>query len=240
MRGIVRRLLESWRRLLHGRNRRVLFLFIITSGLLLGAVLGVISNLYQEEATEEVQKQEETPINEGRILRILLKDMDLTNLSLESPKEDLTLETSYPVRAHTAPIKELGVSRSYLEQMHPPYQGDVVLEYGWYRHSLFQDWRFHPGLQYQGARGPVLASMGGRVVEVNGEGSTYSLLLDHGNGLTTEYGLLEKVLVEYGQVVERGESIAYPSTNGEENLLSFRVMEEEEHLDPLEYLIQGK
>lgn len=235
----ARQMLESLRRFLRRRNARILFLFLIFTGLLTGFLLGVFSPFHQEEEVEEAQ--EEPSAYEGRILRILLGDMDLTRFQLPPLDQEEIEEVFYPIGAHTTSREDLDLRQSYLLALHPPFHGDIAVEFGWNRHPLFRDWRYNPGLTYQGEETFVLASMGGRVVEVKKNGlQSYGLLLDHGADLTTRYKDLEEVFVEFGQVVERGEPIASPSTNGIERVFSFQLLEGNSPLDPLEYLRQGK
>lgn len=238
MKRFLRQMVESMKRFYGQREARRLLLLLISMGLLSGLLFGIFYP-HQEEGGEEVVREEE-PDYEGRILNILLENIDLTRLQL--PQEEEELEgVMYPFRAHTTPEEELHLSHSYLWSMHPPYKGEVMVEFGWYRHSRFLDWRYNPGLTYRGEEGPVLATMGGRVVEVRENSMTsYDLLLHHGSDLTTYYKELEEVFVEYGQVVERGEPIAYPSTNGLQRVFSFQLLEGNTPLDPSDYLYQGK
>ncbi|HEX8502166.1 MAG TPA: M23 family metallopeptidase [Pyrinomonadaceae bacterium] len=75
---------------------------------------------------------------------------------------------------------------------------------------------FHPGQDIAAPRGtPVLAPAEGRVVEAgwkNGYGQT--VVLDHGNGLTTRYGHLSKIEVTAGQEVRRGEQLGQVGSTG--------------------------
>jgi murein DD-endopeptidase MepM/ murein hydrolase activator NlpD len=78
------------------------------------------------------------------------------------------------------------------------------------------DSEFHPGQDIAAPRGtPVLAPADGRVVEAgwkNGYGQT--VILEHGNGLTTRYGHLSKIEVTAGQEVRRGEQLGQVGSTG--------------------------
>jgi len=75
---------------------------------------------------------------------------------------------------------------------------------------------FHPGQDIAAPRGtPVLAPADGKVVEAgwkNGYGQT--VVLDHGNGLTTRYGHLSKIEVEAGQELRRGDQLGQVGSTG--------------------------
>ena len=75
---------------------------------------------------------------------------------------------------------------------------------------------FHPGQDIAAPRGtPVLAPADGRVVQAgwqNGYGQT--VVIDHGNGLTTRYGHLSKIEVYQGQEVKRGGELGQVGSTG--------------------------
>src|SRR6185295_17459635 len=68
---------------------------------------------------------------------------------------------------------------------------------------------FHPGQDIAAPRGtPVIATADGVIIKAdwqNGYGQT--VVIDHGNGLTTRYGHLSKIEVEAGQEIRRGEEL---------------------------------
>lgn len=77
--------------------------------------------------------------------------------------------------------------------------------------------RRHRGIDIQGAPGaPVLAALDGRVVYsgsgMRGYGKT--VVLDHGNGLRTLYAHNSRLLVEGGETVRRGQTIAHVGRTG--------------------------
>ncbi len=75
---------------------------------------------------------------------------------------------------------------------------------------------FHPGQDIAAPRGtPVLAPAEGKVLEAgwkNGYGQT--VVIDHGNGLTTRYGHLSKVEVSAGQELKRGDQLGQVGSTG--------------------------
>ena len=75
---------------------------------------------------------------------------------------------------------------------------------------------FHPGQDIAAPRGtPVLAPADGRVVEAgwkNGYGQT--VVLDHGNGLTTRYAHLSRIGVTAEQELKRGDQLGQVGSTG--------------------------
>jgi murein DD-endopeptidase MepM/ murein hydrolase activator NlpD len=98
-----------------------------------------------------------------------------------------------------------------------PVEGESTDSFG-YRGNPFGGGgsEFHPGQDIAAPRGtPVLAPADGRVIEAgwkNGYGQT--VVLDHGNGLTTRYGHLSKVEVAAGQELRRGEELGLVGSTG--------------------------
>lgn len=75
---------------------------------------------------------------------------------------------------------------------------------------------FHPGQDIAAPRGtPIVVPADGRVVRAewqNGYGQT--VVIDHGNGLTTRYGHLSKIEVVAGQEVRRGDPLGLVGSTG--------------------------
>jgi murein DD-endopeptidase MepM/ murein hydrolase activator NlpD len=98
-----------------------------------------------------------------------------------------------------------------------PVEGESTDSFG-YRGNPFGGGgsEFHPGQDIAAPSGtPVLAPADGRVIEAgwkNGYGQT--VILDHGNGLTTRYGHLSKVEVEPGQELRRGDELGLVGSTG--------------------------
>jgi murein DD-endopeptidase MepM/ murein hydrolase activator NlpD len=98
-----------------------------------------------------------------------------------------------------------------------PVEGESTDSFG-YRGNPFGGGgsEFHPGQDIAAPHGtPVLAPADGRVVEAgwkNGYGQT--VVLDHGNGLTTRYGHLSKIEVSSGQELKRGEGLGLVGSTG--------------------------
>jgi murein DD-endopeptidase MepM/ murein hydrolase activator NlpD len=99
---------------------------------------------------------------------------------------------------------------------------------------------FHPGQDIAAPRGtPVIAPADGVVIKAdwqNGYGQT--VVIDHGNGLTTRYGHLSKIEVSAGQEIRRGEELGQVGSTGRSTgpHLHYEVRIGDVAVSPLYYL----
>lgn len=99
---------------------------------------------------------------------------------------------------------------------------------------------FHPGQDIAAPRGtPVVAPADGVVIKAdwqNGYGQT--VVIDHGNGLTTRYGHLSKIEVVAGQEIKRGEELGLVGSTGRSTgpHLHYEVRIGDVAVSPLHYL----
>lgn len=97
-----------------------------------------------------------------------------------------------------------------------PAQGPISSEFGPRVLISFSRPRMHSGVDIKAPRGaPVLAAGDGQVV-FSGRNGTYGVLvrIDHGNGLSTCYGHMDKTLVAVDQMVAAGEQIGTVGRTG--------------------------
>jgi len=75
---------------------------------------------------------------------------------------------------------------------------------------------FHPGIDFAGPEGEPVKAVAAGVVTWAGPRSGYGNMveIDHGNGYSTVYGHCEKVLVQVGEVVKKGQEIALLGSTG--------------------------
>lgn len=101
----------------------------------------------------------------------------------------------------------------------------------------------HTGIDIDGTTGePVAAAAGGKVVLAGtyfGYGNT--VVIDHGDGVTTLYGHLSTMAVAEGDVIERGERIGTVGCSGDcsGDHLHLELLLGETPVDPLPYLPGG-
>ncbi|MGE0812010.1 MAG: M23 family metallopeptidase [Vicinamibacterales bacterium] len=102
---------------------------------------------------------------------------------------------------------------------------------------------FHPGLDISADRGsPVYATADGTVVHA-GRASDYGNLvrIDHGFGLESRYGHLDKIEVEVGTVVKRGQRLGTVGSTGRATAphLHYEVRVNDRLLNPLQFLLRN-
>jgi murein DD-endopeptidase MepM/ murein hydrolase activator NlpD len=95
---------------------------------------------------------------------------------------------------------------------------------------------FHAGVDLAAAAGtPVTATAGG-VVKFAGAGDSYgqNVVLEHGSGVESRYGHLQKLTVVRGQRVERGQLIGLSGNTGRSTAphLHYEVMVNGRPVDP--------
>lgn len=125
-----------------------------------------------------------------------------------------------------------------------PIDGEhwISSAYGWRRSPFTEEREFHSGIDLAGQRGtPILAAADGKVVRVvqsNALGRT--ITLDHGNGIQTIYGHLEKTLVTKGQMVSRGQEIGTMGSSGKRSTgphLHYVVEVDGKYVNPESYML---
>ncbi|MBN1939774.1 MAG: M23 family metallopeptidase [Candidatus Aminicenantes bacterium] len=115
--------------------------------------------------------------------------------------------------------KSLGTLLSYFEQIQgqfatrpsiAPASGYRSSGYGWRMDPFNPTVRdYHPGLDIATVFGnPVVSTADGSILRVAYDaGLGNYIIVNHGNGITTRYGHLSKILVKSGQKVKRGDVI---------------------------------
>ena len=101
----------------------------------------------------------------------------------------------------------------------------------------------HAGIDFRQKTGADVKATGAGVVIHAGTAGGYGIMveIDHGNGITTRYGHLSKVLVEEGDVVEAGDLIALSGSTGRSTgpHLHYEVRRDGNAIDPMRFLNAG-
>lgn len=103
---------------------------------------------------------------------------------------------------------------------------------------------FHSGVDIAGRNGaPIQAAAAGVVIHA-GKRAGYgnSVVLQHANGYSTRYAHADDVLVELGQKIEKGESIATVGSSGRSTgpHLHFEVIKDGRRVNPKQFLQASK
>ncbi len=99
---------------------------------------------------------------------------------------------------------------------------------------------WHRGVDFAGARGSDILAVASGVVTWSGDrfGFGNMVEINHGNGLVTRYAHNTENLVEVGQTVRKGETIALMGSSGRSTgpHVHFEVLKHGKHVNPLTYV----
>ena len=104
-----------------------------------------------------------------------------------------------------------------------PLKGEVAAEYGWYRHPVYQDWRFNSGLELAAAAGEHVRSvLPGRVESISPSDDGFEVVVTHGSGWQTVYRGIRSVAVKIGDMVDQNQMLAQAEKMAESFCLILR------------------
>jgi murein DD-endopeptidase MepM/ murein hydrolase activator NlpD len=133
-------------------------------------------------------------------------------------------ELSAAVRPEGRPVRAAYVSSSFGPRI-DPFTGRTAL---------------HRGIDFAGRPGTEIVAVAAGIVTWSGSRSGYgeTVEIDHGNRLVTRYAHNSKNLVEVGDVVTRGQPIAWLGSTGRATgpNLHFEVLKDGEAVNPLPYI----
>jgi murein DD-endopeptidase MepM/ murein hydrolase activator NlpD len=97
-----------------------------------------------------------------------------------------------------------------------PAKGQITSGFGYRLHPITGQHAVHEGLDIANSRWtPIFATADGIVTTCKNNGNFGNLVvLDHGNGYTTKFGHMTKIMVEKGQLVKRYGLIGYMGDTG--------------------------
>ncbi|MEW6237952.1 MAG: peptidoglycan DD-metalloendopeptidase family protein [Candidatus Omnitrophota bacterium] len=141
--------------------------------------------------------------------------------------------------------KELLAYASSNRLIYPRKPAEITSGYGYRRHPIGGNIRFHRGIDFRGKTGdPVYAVLDGVVEDVTNQryGLGLVVVLRHDDGLETVYGHNSKVLVQPGARVQQGDIISRVGQTGfcTGPHLHFEVLKNGENQNPLPYLTGQK
>lgn len=115
-----------------------------------------------------------------------------------------------------------------------PLRGRITSPFG--GRQIFGGENFHRGLDIAAPSGtPIAASAGGQVIWAGPKGTYGNLVkIDHGNGFTTYYAHCSELLVQEGDQVTQGQTIALVGSTGRSTgpHCHFELLWQDELLDP--------
>jgi murein DD-endopeptidase MepM/ murein hydrolase activator NlpD len=122
-----------------------------------------------------------------------------------------------------------------------PFQGPITSKFG-QRENPFGDENIetHKGMDIKGPVGGVVKATAKGTVQFAGQKNGFGncIVLKHGNGFTTLYGHLSKILVTAGQQIEIGQQIGLIGSTGRSTgpHLHYEIHHNGEKIDPQSFL----
>jgi murein DD-endopeptidase MepM/ murein hydrolase activator NlpD len=113
-------------------------------------------------------------------------------------------------------IEKTAEAPAALGNMLKPVAGAVTSAFGWRRHPITKEIKFHQGVDLRAAYGQeVQAAAGGKVV-FSGDQGAYgaTVVVEHADGTKTRYAHLSARLVQKGDAVEAGEPLGRAGKSG--------------------------
>ncbi len=144
----------------------------------------------------------------------------------------------------TGPILKQRFDQAYARLAHTPsiwpVQGMLSSGFGVRRSPITHRLKLHSGIDVAAPRGtPIHASAAGTVIHA-GYTSGYGNLieLDHANGVITRYAHSSRLMVDIGDEVQRGETIATVGSTGQSTgpHLHYEVLIDGLAVDPMDYI----
>lgn len=133
-------------------------------------------------------------------------------------------------------------TREALRPQHRPVDDEAWVSSAFgYRNDPFTGARrFHSGMDFAGSHGSDIRAAGGGIVVFSGKRDAYGKMveIDHGGGLRTRYAHNAELLVEPGQRVESGDSIARMGRTGRatDTHLHYEVLKAGQAVNPYDFL----
>lgn len=202
---------------------------------------GVPLDLFSENqnnrtVSEEVLKEEESE----EAARIVPLDELREHLSSETQKAH---ENAAPIAHNDEESSETYEQPSL--SMNWPVEEKIIKEYGFGYSTVFEDYRFNPGVNLEAQENiEVISAAAGRVLKIT-EDSKFNkgVLIDHGSEVTTFYGNLGEVKVKENQKLAAGEAIGTVGKNGFQSAglapnLYFEIRHNSDSVDPKEIIKQ--
>lgn len=112
--------------------------------------------------------------------------------------------------------------------------------YGWRIHPVYNERRFHYGVDLANSKGtPIVATRDGTVtVATYNKSAGYYVEVDHGDGFSSQYMHMTHYIVKKGDKVKAGEVVGYMGSTGVStgSHLHFNILYKGKHVNPAKYI----
>lgn len=120
----------------------------------------------------------------------------------------------------------------------------ITSGFGMRKHPITEEVKMHNGMDFSAETGtPIMATANGNV-RIAEQHKSYGnrVIIDHGNGFSSQYSQMSKYIVKEGQSIVKGEIIGYVGSTGLSTgpHLHYEVMKDGKYVDPKDYLGKAK
>ncbi|MDX2215392.1 MAG: peptidoglycan DD-metalloendopeptidase family protein [Oculatellaceae cyanobacterium bins.114] len=193
--------------------------------------------------TQELQAQKSEYEAQAKTQESLINRLRADRQALEEAESQLEKDSAniaVLIRQRIAAAARNGIVVHGTGQFSLPVNGRLTSNFGYRVHPILGYRRFHAGVDFGVGYGTVIRAADSGTVIFAGWYGGYgrSVIIDHGNNLTTLYAHTSEVYVSEGQAVQRGQAIAAVGSTGLSTgpNLHFEVRQNGTPVNPLNYL----
>lgn len=206
---------------------------------------GALEELMQQHRQLQLLSQEVgIKLPESHFDRVISMEPDFSKTISQQLE---MLKNQFNLAQNQYAMVELAAKRHHLRDISfisgwPAWESGVWLSspFGKRRDPFTGRYRYHEGVDIAGTEGVKIHSVAAGVVSWAGKrfGFGNMVEIEHGNGMVTRYAHTQKVLVQVGDVVTKGETIALMGSTGRSTgpHVHFEVLHNGQHLNPLQYM----
>lgn len=157
----------------------------------------------------------------------------------EIKNQDELSQVVYTMKSESSTlISEIEIEKEFLDCLpdHLPVEGRISSGFGYRRHPITGLRSFHYGIDLTANRGVPVEAAGSGIVVFSGWSGGFGkvIIISHGYGYETVYAHNNKLFVEVGDVIEKGEVISEVGNTGNSTgpHLHFEIRVDGEAVDP--------
>lgn len=137
--------------------------------------------------------------------------LDLSSLGQIAPSAPPTARESAPPVA-TTPL----IPKDSPRKLQPPVHGTITSTFGTRAHPVLGYNRHHDGIDISQSTGTPVVPLDSGTVTFAGKSGDYGLMveIDHGNGLSSRYAHLNKIMVNQGDAITTNQTIGHVGATG--------------------------
>lgn len=222
---------------------------------LFGNVALSLQNIEHEQIARIQALAENTAIKTARIQQILkgsklpaplINTEDASAIGGPFVPHDQGDTFNYSLRGLDLALRQYDQVLSHIDNLplkHPIVGSKMSSKFGTRRDPFLRRYAFHSGIDFKARTGTtVKPTAHGRVVKAGWQGGYGKMVeVDHGNGRTTRYAHLSRILVKRGQVVSVDTTIGKVGSTGRSTgpHLHYEIRQNGKAINPLKYLNAG-